>query len=130
MVASLDSTECNSTFISSKNSKIFQIKPRSFRTEFTIEAIKKIPLESIVLDTDAPYCLIKPSFPAYSHVRTFFPTQNSKKKTLSPEMFTKGRNEPGMIIQVAECLSGVKNLDLLECTEAIFQNTLKLFRMK
>lgn len=65
------------------------------------EAIKDIPMEWIVLETDAPY--------------------------LSPVPYRGKKNEPAFIVEVAKKLAEIKNLPLLEVAAITTKNAKKIF---
>lgn len=67
------------------------------------ETVKYVPLESILLETDAPY--------------------------LTPLPFRGQRNEPLYVRYVAEKIAELKNLDYNRVTEQTFLNTKKLFNL-
>jgi TatD DNase family protein len=66
------------------------------------ELLKKIPLEHLVLETDAPY--------------------------LTPVPFRGKRNEPSYIRYVAEKIAEIKEVQLEEVVEVTTQNAKKIFR--
>jgi TatD DNase family protein len=54
--------------------------------------MSKIPIERMMIETDSPYCEIKPTHAGFKHIATTWP---SKKKEKHDENSTvKGRNEP------------------------------------
>ena len=67
------------------------------------EAIENIPMEWIVLETDAPY--------------------------LSPVPYRGKRNEPAYMLEVAKKLAAIKNLPLHEVAEITTKNAEGLFRI-
>jgi TatD DNase family protein len=67
------------------------------------EVIKRIPIEAIILETDAPY--------------------------LTPKSKRGKRNEPSYIIEVAEKIAEWKNLSVGEVCEITTNNAKKLFRI-
>lgn len=68
----------------------------SLKTKENMEVVKKIPLDKIMLETDAPYCDIKNSHESYSLIDTHF--EKIKKEKVKPGMISKDRNEPCMIV--------------------------------
>jgi TatD DNase family protein len=44
----------------------------SFRTEDQLETIKQIPLDKIVVATDAPFCMSKEDFAGHQYIETYF----------------------------------------------------------
>lgn len=69
----------------------------------TIEAIKKIPLGSIMVETDSPL--------------------------LAPEPYRGKRNEPSNVIEVAKKIAEIKGLSLAEVEEATSKKAQKLFKL-
>ena len=68
-----------------------------------IETIKEIPLENLVLETDAPY--------------------------LAPEPVRGTRCDSSLIKYVAEKISTIKNIDVQEVYEKTFNNAIKIFNI-
>lgn len=66
-----------------------------------VEVIKKIDLEYIVLETDAPY--------------------------LTPEPYRGGRNEPANVVVITKKICELKGLKFKEVSEATTRNVLRLF---
>lgn len=92
----------------------------SLRTEEGMEIVKNVPVERILLETDAPYCSLKPSGPAYHMKKTFY--ENEKK--------LKRINEPMAVKWIAEVISGIKNIPMEEFEPIIFENTINCFGEK
>jgi TatD DNase family protein len=67
------------------------------------EAVADIPMEFLVLETDAPY--------------------------LSPVPYRGKRNEPSFMIEVAKKLAEIKNLPLHEVGEITSGNAMRIFKM-
>lgn len=65
------------------------------------ETIKNMPLDRMILETDAPY--------------------------LSPDKFRNELNEPKFIPIIAEKIAEIRGVDVKVIEEATYQNTLKLF---
>lgn len=40
----------------------------SLKTEENLEVVKRIPLESLMVESDCPWCAIRPSSAAYKHL--------------------------------------------------------------
>ena len=110
----------------------------SFKTEEQIEVIKSsIPLDKILLETDAPWCDIRQthagarflkkakgeestdaSYPRYEMV---------KKEKWEATKCVKGRNEPCFIVDVAQVVAGIHGVSLKEVEETCHRNTVACF---
>ena len=97
----------------------------SLKTEENINVVKEIPLDKILLETDCPWCDIRPTHAGYNHVQTKFPTKTEKK--YESGSCVKGRYEPIHIIQVAEVVAGIKGVSIEEVATASTSNAYKLF---
>lgn len=100
----------------------------SLKTSDNLETVKTIPAERILLETDCPWCEIRPSHAGYKHIRKEnLPTNAVKKEKWSADCMVKSRNEPCNIRQVLDVIAAVRNEDPYELSEKIYQNTLSLF---
>lgn len=99
------------------------------KTKENLEVVKEIPLDRIMLETDCPYCEIRKSHASHKFIKTEFKGKDKKKyeKVEDPSVLVKGRNEPCKIIQVAETIAALKEMDMHEFTQIAFQNSVKVF---
>ena len=100
----------------------------SLRTQESLNIVRDLPLDRILLETDCPYCDVKRTHAGYQYVKTVFDAVDEKKFRNGVQV--KGRNEPCNIIQVAEVIAGCKGIDVTEVTEACYQNSLRLYGWK
>lgn len=77
-----------------------------------------------MLETDAPYCDIRPTHASYTYVSTHF---TSVKKERHDGGMVKSRNEPCTVVQVAEVVAAIKGIRLDELKKICFENTVKVF---
>ena len=68
------------------------------------EVIREVPLERILIETDAPY--------------------------VAPIPYRGKRNEPAYVIEVAKKIANIKNLPLKEVEKTTFENTLRFLRIQ
>ena len=69
-----------------------------------LEVLEWLPLDKIMIETDAPY--------------------------LSPEPFRGKRNDSTHVYRVAEVIAAVKGISAEEAAEAVYQNSLRFFRLE
>jgi Tat protein secretion system quality control protein TatD with DNase activity len=65
-----------------------------------------IPRHLLLLETDAPWCDIRPTHPGYKFIATQMATHKPEKFVLGK--CVKGHNEPMHITQVVEVLAGAR----------------------
>lgn len=100
----------------------------SLKTAENLEVVKQLPQDRLLLETDCPYCEVRPSHAGSQYVETTF--TSLKKEKWNAENMVKGRNEPVTIIQILEIVSAVRGEDLDDLCEAVLTNTHKLFFSK
>lgn len=101
----------------------------SLRTPENLAVVKSLPIERLLIETDAPWCEIKNTHAGKAHIHTKIEPAPVKKEKWKQGSMIKGRNEPCCIKQVLEVICGVKGLDISETAETIHQNTLQLFNL-
>ncbi|RDL37978.1 Uncharacterized protein BP5553_05411 [Venustampulla echinocandica] len=104
----------------------------SLKTTENLEVVKAIPLDKIMLETDGPWCEIRPSHASAAYVKDF---DGDKWKWVKKEKWVdgalvKGRNEPCMIGKVAWAVAGIKGISVEELVEAAWANTVAMFKLE
>ncbi|KAL6236123.1 hypothetical protein BDW75DRAFT_229810 [Aspergillus navahoensis] len=100
----------------------------SLKTEENLEVVKAIPLERIQIETDGPWCEIRPSHASSKFLDGAPPLPKAvKKEKWQKGCMVKGRNEPVAIAQVAHVIAGVKGITVEEVCEAAWANSIKMF---
>ncbi|CAM8884850.1 unnamed protein product [Rhodiola kirilowii] len=98
----------------------------SLKTDENLNVVKSIPVEKMMIETDAPYCEIKNTHAGMKFVQS---TWSSKKKEKHEEVcIVKGRNEPCLVRQVLEVVAGCKGVaNVEELSKTIYHNTCRVF---
>jgi len=100
----------------------------SLKTDKNLEVVKSIPSEKLMIETDCPWCEIRPSHAGFKYIKTKFDNIPVVKKEKWKEgSFVKSRNEPCMILHVLEIIAALKEEDPYELSEKIYQNTIRTF---
>ena len=123
----------------------------SLKTQENIEVMCSIDERWLLIETDCPWCEIKPSHAGHNLVKSRVPC--IKKEAWRGEMAVKGlfhrqlitsfvhffshcqmclfkigRNEPAALVQVMEIVAAARNQDFYLLANTIRHNTMKLFK--
>jgi TatD DNase family protein len=66
--------------------------PSSLKTAENLLVVKTIPVDRIMVESDAPWCEIRPSHAGFAHIQTKVKAMAKEKH--SPDHCVKSRNEP------------------------------------
>ncbi|KAF2160291.1 hypothetical protein M409DRAFT_29146 [Zasmidium cellare ATCC 36951] len=100
----------------------------SLKTEENLAVVKEVPLERLQIETDGPWCEMRPSQASAKFVEDAPPLPKAvKKEKWNEECMVKGRNEPCTIGRVAWCVAKVKGLPVEEVAEAAWRNSIRMF---
>jgi len=97
----------------------------SLKTEENVQVVRNLPLSRLMLETDGPWCGLRPSYAGTKFVETKFPTK--KKERWEEGHCVKDRNEPCHMIQIAEAVAGILDKPLEEVINAAYENTMRMF---
>ncbi|KAG8909748.1 hypothetical protein FRC01_006743 [Tulasnella sp. 417] len=112
----------------------FSLNGCGMKTRENLEAAAQIPLNKLLLETDAPWCSLTSTHASAAHLKTlpkplsdvFFPPSS---KTFVEGKMVKGRNEPNAIGGVAWVVAKLHGVTLEEVAEAAWKNTCELFAL-
>lgn len=91
----------------------------SLKTEENLEVVRHIPLERIQIETDGPWCEIRPSHASAKYLKDAPPLPKAvKKEKWQKGCMVKGRNEPIAIAHVAHVIAKIKGVSVEEVCEA------------
>ncbi|XP_076057053.1 deoxyribonuclease TATDN1-like [Oratosquilla oratoria] len=100
----------------------------SLKTEDNLKVAATIPIERLMIETDCPWCEIRPSHAGHKHIKTSFPSK--KKEKWEKGVMVKNRNEPNCITQVLEVLAAIRGEDPDLLGNTVYNNTYQLFFSK
>lgn len=100
----------------------------SLKNAENLEVVKNLPKERILLETDCPWCEIRPTHASFKFVSKENQSIPSvKKEKWKPDHMVKSRNEPNNIRQVLDVIAALREENPDELCETIYQNTTNLF---
>lgn len=102
----------------------------SLKTKENIEVVKKIPIERIQLETDGPWCEMRPSHASAEFLigkKIVGEWKSVKKEKWVEGAMVKGRNEPCMIGRVAVAVAAMRGISVEELSEQAWANSVKMF---
>lgn len=100
----------------------------SMKTEENLLAVKKVPLDRLQIETDGPWCEIRPSHASSQYLKDGPAVPKAvKKEKWQKGLMVKGRNEPATIVQVAHVIAKVKGISVEEVCEAAWRNSTRMF---
>lgn len=97
----------------------------SLKTEENCKVVQEIPVDKLMIETDAPWCEVRPSHFSAKYLKTKFPSV--KREQWNPEKCVKGRNEPCNMMNILEIVAGIKGMPIQELSEILFNNTASVF---
>lgn len=104
----------------------------SLKTEENVEVVRAVPLERIQLETDGPWCEMRPSHASAAYLKDMpeIPWKSVKKEKWVKGVMVKGRNEPCLIDRVAWAVAGIKGIGVEDLTEKAWENTTRMFAVE
>lgn len=102
----------------------------SFKKTGALQVMQKVPVERLLLETDAPWCQITSTSQAFAlkEAECALPVHAVvKKEKHSPEAMVKGRNEPANLVHLVQVMSKVLEISPVELAEAVWSNVHRIF---
>lgn len=106
----------------------------SLKTEENLEVVKAIPEDRLMIETDAPWCDIRPTHASFSHLKNIsedemkvYSPPSKKKEKFELGCMVKSRNEPCTTGLVLHVVASIRGKDPAELSEIIWTNTCKVF---
>lgn len=100
----------------------------SLKTPENLDVVRSLPLERIVLESDAPWCGIKPTHAGHALTR---PPESwgapAKKERWRPGAFVRDRAEPAHVLLVAQIVAALKRESLERVAEITSANARDIF---
>jgi len=100
----------------------------SLKTQQQLDVVRHLPLDRLLIETDAPWCEIRPSHASYKYLTTF-PQHLTKKEKWMSGCQIKSRNEPINIHQVFEVLCSIRTESADDIMHILYNNTKTCFNM-
>ncbi|KAI9714417.1 MAG: hypothetical protein M1820_000378 [Bogoriella megaspora] len=100
----------------------------SMKTEENVAVVREVPLERLQIETDGPWCEMRPSHASAKFLEGAPSLPKAvKKEKWSQEFMVKGRNEPCAISQVAWAIAKIKGVEVEQVCEAAWNNSISMF---
>ncbi|WVQ79419.1 hypothetical protein IAT38_001516 [Cryptococcus sp. DSM 104549] len=103
----------------------------SLRTDESLEVVKKIPADRLLLETDGPWCSPSSTHASHPHMppadSPLYIERASKPEKFKPGQGVKGRMEPAEVRVIAHVVASVRGVPLEELASQVWDNTTRLF---
>lgn len=131
-----DSIEDMTNLLASSPNCYIGMNGCSLRDESNIEAARQIPIDRLLLETDAPWCEIRRTHASHKYLEgynadKYKQVKKEKLKNIPPEeierVMVKSRNEPCNMEQVAIVVANIKKLSVEEVAEQVWKTSCDVF---
>ncbi|CAO3570889.1 unnamed protein product [Mortierella alpina] len=106
----------------------------SLKTEDNLQVAVKVPLDKLLLETDGPWCDIRPTHASFKHLskmtaeeQAMYNPVSKKKERFEEGSMVKNRNEPCTMGQVLHVMAGLHSMDPVALSDIVYKNTMKVF---
>lgn len=107
----------------------------SLKTEENLQVVKEIPEDKLMIETDAPWCDIRPTHASFAHLKnvtaaemSLYSPPSKKKEKFEMGCMVKSRNEPCTMGLVLHVVASVRQTNPLELSKTIWKNTCQVFQ--
>ena len=102
----------------------------SLRTEDSLKVAKEIPTDRLLVESDAPWCGLKPAHASSPFFQPLDFPQVKKEKAQGQEgkVMVNDRNEPVACLSVLSVLATIRNQDLNVLADHVYANSQRLFK--
>lgn len=97
----------------------------SLKTEDNLRVASQVPLDRLMLETDAPWCGVRPTHASSRYLTTTITAKDKKKHDIGLQV--KGRNEPCNIVLVCEAMAGIMGIEKKIVAQRAYENSIKMF---
>jgi TatD DNase family protein len=98
----------------------------SLKTADNLKVVQQLPITRLMVESDAPWCEVRPSHASFPLLLTPLPVAKSKEKH-SFDHPVKGRNEPMSCTQVLEVIAALHSISFRDLADTIYDNTRAVF---
>ncbi|KAI8917985.1 hypothetical protein BC831DRAFT_516341 [Entophlyctis helioformis] len=107
----------------------------SLKTDENIEMVRAVPVDRLMLETDAPWCDIRPTHASFKYLSlgglsdpiVAAGIESRKADKFADGCMVKSRNEPCTMPHVLRVVAGIKGMDETELAAAVWSNTMRVF---
>ncbi|KAF2864125.1 Mg-dependent DNase [Piedraia hortae CBS 480.64] len=100
----------------------------SLKTDENVAVVREIPIDRLHIETDGPWCEMRPSHASAAFLQDAPRNPPSvKKESWRADRMVKGRNEPCTISRVAWAVAKIKAVDVDELCERVWSNSTRMF---
>ncbi|KAI8894401.1 putative deoxyribonuclease TATDN1-like protein [Globomyces pollinis-pini] len=101
----------------------------SLKTQENLDMVSQIPLTRLMIETDAPWCDVRPTHASYKYIQEAPLYESKKKEKFEMGKMVKSRNEPCTLIVILGIIAKLKDVPIEDVESAVFENTCKVFNL-
>ncbi|KAF9913509.1 TatD DNase [Lobosporangium transversale] len=106
----------------------------SLKTEDNLKVAASVPLDRLMLETDGPWCDIRPTHASHKHLSSMTHEQQAiynppakKKERFEAGSMVKNRNEPCTMGQVLHVIASLHSMETEKLADVVYRNTTMVF---